>query len=105
MNTPDRLDVVNGRIVLQVCRLYRPHKSAVINVHHICPASWFEAAGLLINTPTIQLCPTCHYDVHAAIDGMIKNQDVSVIPPRCRRLARQAFELASQNHLTPELTL
>jgi hypothetical protein len=44
-------------------------------------------------------------NVHAAIDGKIKGQDVSMIPPRCRSLAAQAFDLATMNNLTPGLTL
>lgn len=97
--------VVNHVITLQECSLYRGHVCALVNAHHICPKSWFLTAGVEINTPMIDLCPTCHANVHAAIDGTIKGQDVSRIPPRARRLADRAFAIADSQHLTPGLTL
>lgn len=105
MHAPAELVIVEDKIILQSCALYKDHLCAVTNAHHICPKSWFEQAGVLIITPMIQLCPTCHMNVHAAIDGMIKGQNVSLIPPRARSLAAQAFFLARANNLTPGLTL
>jgi hypothetical protein len=105
MRIPAELVITDNRIVLQRCALYKDHWCAIVNAHHICPKSWFEAAGVLVDTPMISLCPVCHMNVHAAIDGRIKGQDVSGIPPRCRNLAAQAFILATEHHLTPGLTL
>jgi hypothetical protein len=105
MRVPAELVIVQDTVILQKCALYKDHFCAVVNAHHICPKSWFEAAGVLVVTPMITLCPVCHMNVHAAIDGKIKGQDVSMIPPRCRSLAAQAFDLATMNNLTPGLTL
>lgn len=105
MRIPAELVIVQNTVTLQRCDLYKGHLCAVVNAHHICPKSWFESAGVLVQTPMINLCPTCHFNTHAAIDGMIKGQDVSLIPPRTQHLAQQAFMLATQHHLTPGLTL
>jgi hypothetical protein len=100
---PRKLVVVDGRILLQACTLYRGHACAVIEQHHICPRSWWQ--GKPINTPMAAICPTCHYNIHAAIDGIIAGRDVSALPPRCVALARQALLIAEQNGLTPAPTL
>lgn len=105
MHVPAALVITDDRVMLQKCAMYKDHLCAVTNAHHICPKSWFEQAKVPVITPMIQLCPTCHMNVHAAIDGMIKGQNVSLIPPRARSLAAQAFTLATLNHLTPGLTL
>lgn len=105
MRIPAELVISYNRVVLQPCALYKNHVCAVINDHHECPKSWFEAAGKLVDTPMIKLCPTCHFNVHAAIDARIKGQDASLIPPRARQLAENAFALAQAHNLTPRLTL
>lgn len=105
MRIPAQLVVDHNLIVLQRCALYKGHLCAVVNAHHICPKSWFEAAGVLVDTPMIDLCPTCHFNTHAAIDAVIKGQDASRIPLRSRHLADQAFVLAQAHNLTPSLTL
>lgn len=105
MRIPADLVITDNAVTLQPCALYKGHRCAVVNAHHICPKSWFEAAGVLVDTPMINLCPTCHMNTHAAIDGWIKGQDISMIPPRCQSLAKTAFMIAQQKHLTPGLTL
>jgi hypothetical protein len=105
MHIPAALVITDNKIILQPCALYKGHSCAVINAHHICPKSWFEAAGVPVQTPMINLCPTCHFNVHAAIDGTIKGEDVSGIGRNCRSLAAQAFALATVHHLTPGPTL
>lgn len=105
MRIPAELVISYNRVTLRPCALYKGHACAVVNAHHICPKSWFEKAGVLVETPMINLCPTCHFNVHAAIDAVIKGQDASLIPMRARHLADQAFLLAETHHLTPGLTL
>jgi len=105
MRIPAELVITENKIIPQRCALYKVHTCAIVNAHHICPKSWFESAGMLVMTPMITLCPNCHMNVHAAIDGKIKGQNVFEIPPGCRKLAAQAFDLATLNHLTPGLTL
>jgi hypothetical protein len=105
MRVPSQLMIVDDVIGLQQCRLYKAHVCAVVNDHHVCPKSWFERAGVLVDTPMIVLCPNCHANTHAAIDGLIKGQSITHVPFRCRTLARQAFTLASARALTPGLTL
>jgi hypothetical protein len=105
MRIPAELVIIENRITLQPCALYKGHLCAVINAHHICPKSWFEQAGVLVETPMINLCPTCHFNVHAMIDARIKGQNADILPPRCRALAEQAFLIARGHGLTPRLTL
>jgi formate-dependent nitrite reductase cytochrome c552 subunit len=105
MISPHTIVVTANVITLQECQLYRGHACAVINAHHICPKSWFEASGKPVVTPMAMICPNCHSNVHAAIDGRIRGRDTSLLPPRCRALADRAFEIATANGLTPGLTL
>lgn len=105
MRIPATLVVTGNVIELQRCHLYKGHLCAVVNAHHICPKSWFESAGVLVDTPMVALCPTCHMNVHAAIDAVIKGQDASHLPMRARHLADEAFLIAKQHGLTPGLTL
>ena len=90
---------------LEPCSLYRGHGTAVVESHHICPQSWYRAAGKPVVTPMAELCGLCHNNTHAAIDGLIRNLDVSALPPRCVALARQAMALAAGAGLTPKATL
>ncbi len=105
MQIPSTLVVTENKIIPQFCTLYKNHPCAIVNAHHICPKSWFERAGVLVDTPMIMLCPNCHMNAHAAIDAMIKGQDTSLLPPRCLKLADLAFHLAEARGLTPGLTL
>jgi hypothetical protein len=99
------LVVVNNQIRPQPCSLYRAHACAVIEQHHIAPKSWWITAGQPVDTPLVAICPSCHMSVHAAIDGLIAGRDVTVLPPRCVALARQALAIAEQHGLTPAPTL
>jgi hypothetical protein len=105
MPDPRTLLLDGNVIVLQSCGLYKNHPCAIVNDHHICPKSWFEHAGLPVQTPMITLCPNCHANVHAAIDAVIRGQNARNLPPRCRALAEQAFGIAADLHLTPRPTL
>lgn len=96
--------VINGQIQLQHCSLYL-HECAILQDHHLCPESWWRAAGKPVQTPLVSLCPNCHMNVHAAIDGLVRGQNVAQLPARCVRLAQQAFHLAIENGLTPAPTL
>jgi hypothetical protein len=98
------LDVVGGAVQLQQCDLYA-HRVPILNAHHICPESWWLAAGKPVNSPLKNLCPNCHESVHTAIDGILRQLDLAALPPRCVALAQQAFVLADQNGLTPAPTL
>jgi hypothetical protein len=102
---PRRLVVVDGKVQLQACTLYKTHACAVLNQHHVVPESWWVAAGKAVASPLKALCPDCHASVHASIDGLITGRDVSALPPRCVALARQALTLAEANGLIPAPTL
>lgn len=99
------LVVVNNQVQLVKCSLYASHFCAIPEVHHVAPLSWWLHAGLPVQTPFATICPTCHMNTHTGIDGTIKGQDISLLPPRTRRLAAQAFTIAAQYGLTPTLTL
>lgn len=90
---------------MKPCTLYKNHRCAVIENHHICPKSWWEAAGKPINTPMAVICPNCHMDVHWAIDNIIHGGTGYGVSPRCIKLAQQAMKIAAANGLTPALTL
>lgn len=45
MSAPQTLVVDGGRVLLQPCSLYKRHMTAVIEHHHVCPKSWWLAAG------------------------------------------------------------
>ena len=102
---PRRLVVVDGRVLMQACTLYKRHPTAVLNVHHVVPESWWLSAGKAVASPTVAICPTCHSDCHAALDGLIAGRDVSALPRRTVALAREGLALATQNGLTPTPTL
>lgn len=105
MEIPATLAVTDNVIQMQQCAMYRSHRTAVLNAHHVCPESWFRAAGKPVETPLISLCPTCHANVHTAIDGILRKRDVSRLPRGCVALARKAFALADQFGVTPAPTL
>lgn len=101
------LIVVENVVEMQQCLLYKhtAHLCAILDRHHVCPDSWWDAAGKPVASPMRALCPTCHANTHAAIDARIKGQNRSHLPPRCVALADAAFPIAEQNGLTPALTL
>jgi hypothetical protein len=96
--------IAGNRVAMQTCALYK-HRCAVIQSHHLCPESWFKHAGKPVSTPLVELCPTCHMNIHAAIDGLLDGHDISAIPVRAQRLAREAFRIAEHIGLTPTRTL
>lgn len=103
MTTQPRLLVVeDGRVLMQSCSLYRSHTCAVLNDHHVCPASWWPGKP---DTPMRLLCPNCHGSVHSAIDGLLAGRDVSALPRRCVALARQGLSIAAEHGLIPKPTL
>ncbi|MCW2900882.1 MAG: hypothetical protein JWO67_3147 [Streptosporangiaceae bacterium] len=103
-HAPLTLVVTNNVVQLQPCRLYS-HSCVIVDLHHICPKSWWITAGVPIATPMIALCPSCHGSAHASIDAILANRDVSLLPARCVKLARQALTIAAANGLTPAPTL
>jgi hypothetical protein len=105
VSAPRELAVVDGRVLLRACSLYKGHACAVIEQHHIAPKSWWIAAGKPINTPLKPICPNCHSTVHAALDALLAGRDVSALPPRCVALARQGLAIAAAHGLTPARTL
>ena len=105
MSTPRQLAVVEGRVLLRACSLYKSHACAVIEQHHVAPKSWWIAAGKPIDTPLAAICPNCHETTHAALDALIAGRDVSALPPRCVALARQGLAIAAAHGLTPARTL
>ncbi|WP_405888909.1 hypothetical protein OG762_37170 [Streptomyces sp. NBC_01136] len=102
MSTARGLVVVANQVQPQQCSLYRSHSCAVLDDHHICPASWWVGKP---DTPMRLLCPNCHYGTHAAIDGLLAGRDVSALPPRVVALARQGLDIAARHGLTPAPTL
>jgi hypothetical protein len=98
--------VLGGVVQMQQCGLYISHHVPVIEHHHVCPESWWVKAGKDPDqSPRATLCPNCHMNTHAAIDAHIEGHDASLLPPRTRKLAAQAFTIAADNGLTPALTL
>jgi hypothetical protein len=77
----------------------------MLDAHHVIPHSWWLQANQPVDTPLRNLCPTCHYNVHVAIDGLIKGQDIHLLPALAQELARAAIAGAAQHGLTPALTL
>ncbi|MEU5596708.1 hypothetical protein [Streptomyces sp. NPDC020298] len=105
MTAPRTLAVADGRLLLQPCTLYRSHACAVIERHHVAPASWWAAAGKPVDTPLVAICPNCHLSAHAALDGILAGRDVSALPRRCVALARRGLAIAAEHGLTPAPTL
>ena len=96
--------MVNDVLQPQRCALYA-HTAMMLDSHHVCPESWWRAAGKPVASPLTELCPTCHYDTHVAIDGLVRGLDISLVRLRCQGLARQAMVIAAANGLTPAVTL
>ena len=106
-HAPATIVITDGTIVPQRCELYASHHCAILQAHHICPESWWRAAHKPVASPLIELCPNCHMNVHAAIDGLIHAppRNVGALPPRCLALAVRALVLADEAGLTPAPTL
>lgn len=103
---PLKLVVIDNYVQQQVCGLYSTHRCAILNLHHICPESWWLHLGKdPKQSPFISICPNCHMNTHAAIDALIKGQHIGHLPIKVRSLAREAFAIAKVNGLTPSLTL
>jgi hypothetical protein len=101
----ESLVVTRNTLALQRCALYKGHRCAVVQAHHICPKSWFITAGQPIDTPMITLCPSCHMNIHAALNGIIAGWDVRAVPLRCRTIAQQGLRIAREKGLAPAPTL
>lgn len=96
--------IAGGIVQLQRCTLYR-HAVPVLNAHHVVPESWWRAAGRPVESPLRDLCPDCHAATHAAIDGLLRDLDVSLLPRRAVGLAHLALTGAESAGLTPAPTL
>lgn len=101
---PTTLVLDGNQIQLQHCTLYL-HVHPMVEQHHVCPESWWIAAGKPVQSPFQTLCPNCHYGVHVCIDGLIAKRDLSLMPPRWVKLAQYGITLALANGLTPAPTL
>lgn len=91
------------------CELYKHDRpSYVTETHHVVPRSWFAWAKVPVDTPMMDLCPTCHSNVHYIIDRMVTgywSEEILGVPPRQVHLARTAMELAAEKGLKPRRTL
>lgn len=107
MAMPARIIIDGGQIALQQCALYRTHRSAILNGHHVVPESWWHAAGREVDSPLRQVCPTCHMNIHAAIDALIHDppRGVGLLPPRCVALAITGIQMGRAAGLVPAPTL
>jgi HNH endonuclease len=101
---PVKIVITDGKIRMQMCGLYA-HTSAILQAHHVIPESWWLKAGKPVESPMRDLCPTCHMNVHAAIDGILRELDVSYLPRRAQALGRAGINLGKMAGLTPALTL
>jgi hypothetical protein len=101
---PTKLVIGGNQIILQGCTLYT-HWVPVLNAHHVVPESWWVKAGQPVASPLRELCPNCHTATHAAIDGLLRGLDVSLMPPRCVALAKEGIAGALAAGLTPAPTL
>lgn len=101
---PAALVVVDGKLVLQQCTLYA-HWSAIVDAHHVVPESWWRKAGVPVASPLLSLCPVCHMNTHAGIDGLLRGTDITVLPLRVQALAQRAITDGITAGLTPAPTL
>ena len=85
--------------------MYDDHRHPMTEQHHVCPESWWRAAGKPVSSPLLTLCPNCHYGVHVCIDALLAGHDVSLMYASWVACAKQAFVLATANGLTPARTL
>jgi len=81
-----------------MCPLFHP----VVEAHHVVPKAWWPGKPA---TPMRDLCPSCHYGTHAAMDAMIANRDLAGLASQYIELARQGLDLAKAAGLTPARTL
>jgi hypothetical protein len=101
---PVTVVVVTGVLKLQRCGLYA-HWSAIVDAHHVVPESWWRKAGVPVQSPLMSLCPVCHMNTHAGIDGLLRGTDVTILPPRVQALAQRAITDGIAAGLTPRPTL
>lgn len=101
---PVTLVYVGNVVQMMPCSLYK-HSHPLIEAHHVCPESWWIAAGKPVSSPMRALCPNCHYSTHVVIDCIVRGKDYSLMPARCIALAQEAFPIAQANGLTPAPTL
>jgi hypothetical protein len=99
-----KIVITGGVFRLQDCTLYA-HHVPVLQSHHVIPESCWRAAGKPPASPMRELCPNCHMATHAAIDGLLRGLDVSLLPPRAVALAHDAITGADDNDLEPAPTL
>jgi hypothetical protein len=104
---PAQILIDGGQVTLQTCTLYKSHRCAILNGHHVVPESWWLAAGRQVDTPLRSICPTCHFNTHAAIDALIHDppRGTELLPPRTVALAHLGVQLALAAGLTPAPTL
>jgi len=100
--SPDRYEEVTE------CSLYKHDRpSFLIESHHVVPKSWFVDVPVI--TPVVNVCPTCHYNIHVMIDDFVAigrlSPRIKAPPPRQLILAHQAMEMAREKGLTPKGTL
>jgi len=101
---PVRIIITSGAIRMQACGLYA-HTCAILQAHHVVPESWWRAASLPVASPMRSMCPSCHMNVHAAIDGILRGLNVTLLPRRAVTMARNGIDLGKLAGLTPALTL
>lgn len=98
------MDLTTGP-TMGCCSISTRHRCAVIEAHHVIPKSWFEHAGVPVNTPMVNICPTCHMDIHTGIDLLIAGLPIKFLPHACQKVAAAAIALAKEKGLTPAPTL
>lgn len=101
---PVKLVVTDGAVDLQRCGLYA-HWCPILDSHHVVPESWWRKAGIPVASPLVDLCPTCHMTVHAAIDGLLRGLDITHLMHRAQLLGQRAITDGEAAGLTPRPTL
>jgi hypothetical protein len=102
---PVGLVITGGTVELQPCGLYASHFHPMTDDHHVIPESWWLAAGRVVESRLIKLCPDCHYGTHVAIDAILRGLDTGLLRVRWVRLAREGITGGYAAGLTPALTL
>lgn len=95
------------------CALHQTHCPSLHDTddHHVVPKSWFEKAGIAVQTPHALICPTGHRNVHLLIDHLVEHGGVfdwdfaKHYAAAERDLALQGYTLGVQDGLTPSATL
>ena len=92
-------------LTIRACALYPDHRTPVLESHHICPKSWWIAAGRPVASPLIDICGLCHNNAHAALDALIRGLGLDRLARKPVALARRGLMIAHQEGLTPKPTL